>query len=402
MPADSGRAYPRAVATQTPRARTPRKRADPPVDTTAEAPSGADATDPETPDDRRARRAARLDPDGGHGEIHDQLLAAVDETARLLEADGAMVYLLDPATGHLRFAHDAGIRSRRSRAWVRSIVLPVGNGLFGRAVAERGVVLTDDYLADTNIAHARRDGPRRRRHRDPLDGRRAARQRRDGLRGDRSVQRPGRRHSSRRRSRSSEPSPTMPPRRWRTPGSSRRSTTRASSSPKRAEVERSLREIAARISAASDLPAVLQSAVDEAARLLRADGARIDLLDPTTRLLRWAYASGAMRPDLEAWPDDPDEQLEQGVSGQAVLTARAFWTGDYLHDDRFPHGKSADIYISRHEHPFGDGGSTDRRGRPVRGAHHLLGCRRRCGARPTRRSSSRSPTRPPSRSRRHD
>ena len=48
------------------------------------------------------------DPDGGSGEVHELLMAAVDEAARLLEADGAMVYLLDPATGHLRFAHDAG------------------------------------------------------------------------------------------------------------------------------------------------------------------------------------------------------------------------------------------------------------------------------------------------------
>ena len=70
---------------------------------------------------RRARRPARpperpaSDPDGGHGDVHELLKAAVDEAARLLDADGAMVYLVDPATGHLRFAHDAGIRSRRSR-----------------------------------------------------------------------------------------------------------------------------------------------------------------------------------------------------------------------------------------------------------------------------------------------
>ena len=64
------------------------------------------------------------DPDGGSGDVHELLKAAVDEAARLLDADGAMVYLIDPATGHLRFAHDAGIRSRRSRNWVRSIDLP--------------------------------------------------------------------------------------------------------------------------------------------------------------------------------------------------------------------------------------------------------------------------------------
>ena len=81
---------------------------------------------------RGARAPVGRDPDGGTGDVHELLIAAVDEAARLLDADGAMVYLIDPATGHLRFAHDAGIRSRRSRAWVRSIDLPVGIGMFGR------------------------------------------------------------------------------------------------------------------------------------------------------------------------------------------------------------------------------------------------------------------------------
>ncbi|MGH2474850.1 MAG: GAF domain-containing protein, partial [Candidatus Limnocylindrales bacterium] len=82
------------------------------------------------------------DPDGGQGDVHDLLTAAVEEAARLLDADGAMVYLLDPATDHLRFAHDAGIESPRSREWIRTIDLPVGVGMFGRAVAERSVVIT--------------------------------------------------------------------------------------------------------------------------------------------------------------------------------------------------------------------------------------------------------------------
>ncbi len=83
-----------------------------------------------------------------------------------------MVYLVDPATGHLRFAHDAGIRSRRSRAWVRSIDLPVGVGMFGRAVAERAVVLTGDYLDDPAFTHAEETDRVVARHRHPVDGRR--------------------------------------------------------------------------------------------------------------------------------------------------------------------------------------------------------------------------------------
>ena len=47
--------------------------------------------------------------DGGRGDVDDLLIAAVDEAARLLDTDGAMVYLLDPVTNRLHFAHDAGI-----------------------------------------------------------------------------------------------------------------------------------------------------------------------------------------------------------------------------------------------------------------------------------------------------
>src|SRR4029078_9847253 len=94
------------------------------------------------------------DPDGGSADAPALLKEAVDETARLLDADGAMVYLIDAETGHLRFAHDAGIRSRLPRSWVRSIALPGGGGMFGRAVAERAVVLTSDYMDDAAFPHA--------------------------------------------------------------------------------------------------------------------------------------------------------------------------------------------------------------------------------------------------------
>ncbi len=333
MPALVAASYPRTVATQIPRARTPRQ------------PPGEVAPKRRTTSPKAASPRGPGDPDGGHGDIHDQLVSAVAETARLLEADGAMVYLVDPETGHLRFAHDAGIRSPRSRAWVRSIVLPMGVGIFGRAVAERNVVGTDDYLADPAIEHAEgtdrvvADIGIRSMVAAPL------------INGGTIYGALG--------AFSAKPAAFDPPqvalvRALADHAAAAMANARLIDAldhsrvelAKRAEVERSLREIAARISAASDLPAVLQSAVDEAARLLRADGARIDLLDPVSGLLRWAYASGAQRPDDEQWPDDPDETLEQGVAGQAVVHGRATWTGDYLHDQRFPHGLGADTYIS--------------------------------------------------------
>ena len=334
--------YPRPVATQTPRASRD------PADPTGSAKATSSAKPPKAakpPKPRKApARPAADDPDGGHGDIHEQLVSAVAETARLLHADGAMVYLLDPETGHLRFAHDAGIRSPRSREWVRSIVLPVGVGMFGRAVAERTVVATDDYPADPTIAHA--DDP----DRVVAD---------IGIRS--MVAAPlingptiyGALGAFSSRVSAFDPSQVALVRALADHAAAAMANAHLIEAldysrvelAKRAEVERSLREIAARISAASDLPAVLQSAVDEAARLLRADGARIDLLDPVSGLLRWAYASGAQRPDDEAWPDDPDETLEQGVAGQAVVNGRVTWTGDYLQDERFPHGRGADTYI---------------------------------------------------------
>src|SRR3954469_20266864 len=117
------------------------------VNTPTQAGSAAGAGVPDTP-------PVAHDPDGGTGDIHELLIAAADEAARLLEADGARVCPADPPTGRLRFPHDAGIRSRRSREWVRSIDLPVGTGMFGLAVERRAVVLTRDYLADAAFDHA--------------------------------------------------------------------------------------------------------------------------------------------------------------------------------------------------------------------------------------------------------
>ena len=222
-----------------------------------------------------------------------------------------MVYLVDPATGHLRFAHDAGIRSKRSRDWVRSIRLPVGTGMFGRAVATREVVLTDDYLADPAFAHAPdtdrvvEDIGIRSMVAAPL------------VTGDEVFGAIG---AFSNRPAAFSPSKVALVRALADHAAAAMANARLieqldhsrAELAARADVERSLREIAARISAASDLPAVLQGAVDEAARLLDADGARIDLIDPATGLLAGAYVSGDERPEEEDWPADPNTTLDRG------------------------------------------------------------------------------------------
>jgi GAF domain-containing protein len=82
------------------------------------------------------------------------LQRAVEEAARLLEADGAMIYLLDPESGILRLAHDAGIADVQRRQWVRRLEVGLGAGMFGVATAERRVMITDDYPNDRGFAHS--------------------------------------------------------------------------------------------------------------------------------------------------------------------------------------------------------------------------------------------------------
>jgi PAS domain S-box-containing protein len=284
------------------------------------------------------------DPDGGAGGIHELLTKAVDEAARLLDADGAMVYLIDPTTGNLRFAHDAGIRSERSRVWVRGLELAPGTGMFGRAVVERGVVVTDDYGTDPSFRHATgtdrvvADIGIRSMVVAPL----VAGDQVFGALGTFSTRAGAFDQAQIALVRSLADHAAVAMANTRLIEDLDRSTLELA---ERAEAERTLRDINVRISAAADLSSVLQLAVDEAARLLQADGARIDLVDAGSGLLRWAYASGALQPDDEIWPDDPDETLDQGISGQAVVQSRPFWTGDYQHDERFPHGRGADTYV---------------------------------------------------------
>jgi GAF domain-containing protein len=234
-----------------------------------------------------ARTRSAPDPDGGTGDIHELLIAAVAEAARLLDADGAMVYLVDPATGHLRFAHDAGIKSKRSRDWVRSIDLPVGTGMFGLAVERRSVVLTRDYLEDTAFHHAAdpdrvvRDVGIRSMVVAPL----VAGDEVFGALGTFSSRFDAFSESDIRlvRALSDHAAAAMANARLiEALDASRREVA------ERADVERTLREIAARISAATDLRAVLQLSVEEAARLMGAEGSRIDLVDPDIRQLRAA------------------------------------------------------------------------------------------------------------------
>ncbi len=276
------------------------------------------------------------------------LAAAVHEAARLVRCDGAMAYLVDAATGELRFAHDAGITDDRRRAWVRGLRMPVGVGMFGRAVAERRVTQTTDYPTDDRFVHFS-DADRvvdevgmRSMVVAPLvagdtvlgamgvfDGRPDAFDDADV-----ALVRTLADHVA-----------TAIDNRLLI---AQLATSRAETA-RRAASERALREIATRITSIRDPDDLLQRIVDEAARLLEADGARIDRLDAESGALLWSHdATTGRRPGLGPIQGDGEAQPGEGISGRAVAERRVVITGDYLADDRFRHASAPDAHARRH------------------------------------------------------
>jgi len=289
--------------------------------------------------ERPASSEASRDPDGGSGGIHDLLTAAVEEAARLLDADGAMVYLTEPATGRLRFAHDAGIKSVRSREWIRALELAPGVGMFGRAVAERAVVVTTDYRADTSFRHAASAD----RVVDDL-----------GITsmvvapmilGDEVV---GALGTFSRRSDAFNAAHIALVRSLADHAASAMANTRLIAELDRSrDAERTLREIAASVSAMRDKDEILQAVVDAATRLLRSNGAMIDLLDASKTMVGdWTYHHVDERLNEAHWYLE-EVQLEPdiGVSGLAIRTREVQWSGDYDNDERFVHTERRDRFV---------------------------------------------------------
>ena len=276
------------------------------------------------------------------------LRRAVDEAARLLRTDGAMAYMLDEATGILRFATDAGITDHRRRAWVRSLQVDIGVGMFGRAVAQGEVVVTGDYPADPSFVHfpdADRlvsdlairsflvaplvSGGR-------IFGAMGTFSSRPDAFGDAEIAlvRALADHAAAAMANADLIEQL---------GRSRAEVER------RADAERALREIGGRIIGLRHPEEVLQRSVDEAARLLGADGARIDVLDDATGGLYWAYdATTGRRPGLGPIAGSGEAQAGEGISGKAVREMRPIFTGDYLNDDRFDHADAPDAHVRRY------------------------------------------------------
>ncbi len=277
-----------------------------------------------------------FDPADSTIDVPRLLQHAVDEAARLLDADGAMLYLVDLATGRMRWVRDAGVVSGSDREWFRSLDLPVGIGMFGLAIAEGTVTRTDDYLADQSFPHdkvadrvAQEVGIRSMIVAPLMDGLGAL-----GAVGTYST-RPAAftdAHAALLKALADHAAVAVVNARLIDQlGRARAAEAR------RADVERALREIAARIAAIRDPAEVLQRLVDEAQRLLCSDGAQLSLMAEGRRHLTAAVMSGETDEETRAWLRELHFPLDGGMNGLAATTGQAVWTEDYMVDPRIPH-----------------------------------------------------------------
>ncbi len=271
------------------------------------------------------------------------LQQAVDEAARLLKADGALLDLLDPSTNTIRWAYDAGFRDEAHRQLLRNLEIRIGEGMFGRAIAERAVIVTGDYLADDRFVHARgpdtfaRQVGLRSMLAAPLVDESGAL----GVLGIFSAQPDVFGDEEVALSRSLAIQATIALTNARRMDELARSQTELA---RRADAEQAMREIAARITAIRDPDEVLQRIVDEARRLLESDGAHLTLLSEERSHLVPVVAAG-VDDDTRLWMLDLRFPLHGGINGLAATLGRPVKTDDYLVDPRVPH-EPADQYVA--------------------------------------------------------
>lgn len=269
------------------------------------------------------------------------LRAPTMEAVRLLGADGALVYLLAGDGDALRFAAEASLVRLAADHWMRTIRLRVGIGLFGKAVADRTVEVTGDYLADPRFAHTEQTD---------------AFARETGLRSfvvtplvaadevfgalgvyDRRPDAFGVQQIALVRALGDHAALEIANARLIAELDQARLVTK-----RQADVERALRELGTRISGERDLRSVVGSVVEEAVRLIGAEGGRVDIVDTNGSSLVGIYASDrTLRPGDRA-RHGADDSVGASVSERAVLSRRPVITTEVLADGSIARDMAAD------------------------------------------------------------
>ncbi|MCV0402397.1 MAG: GAF domain-containing protein [Chloroflexi bacterium] len=277
---------------------------------------------------------APTDPGAGNA----LLARAVEEAARLLHADGAMVYLVDPEESRLRYACDAGIRNREARELIRTLSLPVGVGLFGHAIATGEVVVSADYRRDERFEHS------------PVADRivTTANMRSMAaapLVADGEVLGALGAYSSRiddfdeaevalLRSLADHAAAAI---------ANQRLIEQLARSQeelaRRVEAQRTLAAITARIAVIRQPREILDLVVDSARRLIGSDGAHLTLMQPGGRALVPTVVAGGNPAWSEEWLSQLEFPVDGGINGLAAGRGEVIATEDYLVDPRIPHGE---------------------------------------------------------------
>ena len=113
---------------------------------------------------------------------------------------------------------------------------------------------------------------------------------------------------------------------------------------RRAEAEQALREIAARITILREPEEILNDVVAQAGRLVRADGVILDLLDPSTGNLHWAFDDGLS--DIFSTEERAQLWISVGVgaTGTAVAENRVILADGDLASYFPPSPESTEFY----------------------------------------------------------
>jgi PAS domain S-box-containing protein len=267
-------------------------------------------------------------------EPDEVLQDVVDEARRLLRADGAVIDQYDADLDALVWAYDAGLPEDQRQA-LKLNSLRVGQGVAGKAVAERRVIHVGDYttaefehddltdslaelssvrdlIAAPIIGEAGPLGAIEVISHDPdafdeidvavLGG--LAEQAAIAITNARLIDQLQRSEMA---------------------------------LAKRAETERSLRDITARIAALRDPDEVLERVVEDAKRLLESDGAHLTRMAPNGGYLIPVVIAGGADAETRDWLLGMRFPLGGGINGLAAQDGVAIWTSDYLTDPRIPH-----------------------------------------------------------------
>jgi PAS domain S-box-containing protein len=283
------------------------------------------------------------------------LQRAVEKAARLLPADGAVIFLSDPNHHELQFAHAAGVGPERL-AQLQRLRLQLMGGLVAWAIESGEPQITDDYLADARFPHvdstdtAAQDIGVRSMVVAPLiastilvggvdapgvgAGGTPATGTAMGAMAAFSAQpnRFGPADAALVRALADHAAAAI--------ANAQLIQQLASSQRElagRVDTERALLAVAARITALTDLDDVLQPLVDDAKRLLRSDDAHLTLMSENHLDLVPVVVAGSTEAGVRGWLETQRFPLDGGINGLAASSNATAWTRDYMVDPRFPH-----------------------------------------------------------------